>query len=110
MPSAVRPWQGSGYRPPRSAARPSDPGTANGALGLRDGGLCQAYDPDVFFPPGHGGKESAVDKAVKRICFACPSLAPCRAWALANPALAEFGVWGGMTEHERRVAHGSVRS
>jgi hypothetical protein len=37
-----------------------------------------------------------------RICARCPVMWQCRDWALANPSLAEFGVWGGLSEAERR--------
>ncbi|MEE9298438.1 MAG: WhiB family transcriptional regulator [Acidimicrobiia bacterium] len=56
---------------------------------------CRAVDPDVFFP----GPEGHPDEAV-RICRGCPVLAECRDWALA--ARVRYGVWGAMTERDRR--------
>jgi hypothetical protein len=61
-------------------------------------GLCRQpdLDPDTFFPPGSG--EMAA-RAAKKICFHCPVVSRCRDWALTHD---EFGVWGGMTERERK--------
>lgn len=48
----------------------------------------------LFYPgPGENADEA------KRICAACPVRRPCLEWALAN---AEFGIWGGTSERERR--------
>jgi WhiB family redox-sensing transcriptional regulator len=52
-------------------------------------------DPDELFVRG-----AAQRKAVA-ICRDCPVIAECLADALDNQV--EFGVWGGMTERERRA-------
>lgn len=52
-------------------------------------------DKEIFFPmPGETGAEA------RAVCRRCPLRRPCGAWALDQPHLA--GVWGGMTERERR--------
>lgn len=51
--------------------------------------------PDEMFVDG------AAQKDVKRVCAPCPLRTACLAEALDNRI--EFGVWGGMTERERRV-------
>ena len=51
---------------------------------------------DLFFPTR--GQSSAPAKA---ICARCPVLDTCREYALANGE--RFGVWGGMSEKERRA-------
>ncbi len=56
---------------------------------------CRRADPDLFFP----GPEGTPDAAV-RICRGCPVLAECRDWALGTKV--RYGVWGAMTERERR--------
>ena len=58
-------------------------------------GACRQYEPDLFFP----GPDGSVDDAL-RICRACPVLAECREWALDTRV--RYGIWGGMTERERR--------
>ena len=52
-------------------------------------------DPDAMFVTG------ADQNLVKRMCYPCPLRTACLAYALDNHI--EFGVWGGMTERERRA-------
>lgn len=53
-----------------------------------------SMDPDGFFVQG------ADQNQVKTTCVACPVKTECLADALDNRI--DFGVWGGMTERERR--------
>lgn len=57
---------------------------------------CQGIDPDVFFP------DSPSDRglAAKAICRSCPVRADCLELALTTRL--DHGVWGGLTEAERR--------
>lgn len=57
-------------------------------------GACTGMDPDSFFVQG------ADQQKIKVACSACPVRLECLADALDNRI--EFGVWGGMTERERR--------
>jgi WhiB family redox-sensing transcriptional regulator len=57
---------------------------------------CQSVDPEVFFPERQG--EAAT--MAKTICRGCPVRMQCLEFALS--ARLDYGVWGGMTEHERR--------
>jgi WhiB family transcriptional regulator, redox-sensing transcriptional regulator len=56
---------------------------------------CRDGDPDALFVQG------AEQNVAKRICRSCPVRFECLADALDNRI--EFGVWGGMTERERRA-------
>lgn len=56
---------------------------------------CRSADPDELFVRGAAQRKAAV------ICRHCPVTAECAAEALDNRM--EFGVWGGMTERQRRV-------
>ncbi len=56
--------------------------------------LCRSADPDELFVTGAAQKRAAL------ICRQCPVIMECRADALDNHV--EFGVWGGMTERQRR--------
>lgn len=58
-------------------------------------GNCLGTDPETLFVQG-----SAQHQA-KKICSDCPVRMECLADALDNRI--EFGVWGGMTERERRA-------
>lgn len=56
---------------------------------------CRAAEPDQLFVSG------ADQHKAKAICSTCPVRAQCLAEALDNRI--EWGVWGGMTERERRA-------
>jgi WhiB family redox-sensing transcriptional regulator len=56
---------------------------------------CRSTDPDELFVRGAAQRKAAM------ICRHCAVIAECAADALDNQV--EFGVWGGMTEHQRRV-------
>jgi WhiB family transcriptional regulator, redox-sensing transcriptional regulator len=56
---------------------------------------CKGTDPDELFVQG------AAQNRAKLICRGCQVRTECLADALDNGI--EFGVWGGMTERERRA-------
>lgn len=57
--------------------------------------VCRQGDPDALFVRGAEQRKAAA------ICRNCPVLMECRADALDNKV--EFGVWGGLTERQRRA-------
>lgn len=57
--------------------------------------LCAQTDPEAFFPEKGGSTREA-----KRICMACGVRDECLEYALANDE--RFGIWGGLSERERR--------
>lgn len=57
--------------------------------------LCAQTDPEAFFPEKGGSTREA-----KRICRACGVRDECLEFALANDE--RFGIWGGLSERERR--------
>ncbi|MCW2707818.1 MAG: transcription factor WhiB [Frankiales bacterium] len=56
---------------------------------------CNTADPDELFVTG------AAQNRAKAVCLRCPVRTECLSDALDNRV--EFGVWGGMTERERRA-------
>ncbi len=58
-------------------------------------GACRTSDPDALFVQG------AAQNEAKKVCRSCVVRTECLADALDNRI--EFGVWGGMTERERRA-------
>ena len=66
-----------------------------GELGWQDRALCAQTDPEAFFPEKGGSTREA-----KRICSGCEVRAECLEYALANDE--RFGIWGGLSERERR--------
>ena len=57
--------------------------------------LCAQTDPEAFFPEKGGSTRDA-----KRICTTCDVRGECLEYALRNDE--RFGIWGGLSERERR--------
>lgn len=64
-------------------------------------GACRGLDTDLFFhPEGERGPSRANrEAAAKAVCGTCPVASTCREHALT--AHEPYGVWGGLSEHER---------
>jgi WhiB family redox-sensing transcriptional regulator len=62
---------------------------------------CKDEDPELFFPIGTTGPAAAQIEAAKAICAQCEVRVHCLEWALATGQ--DAGVWGGMSEEERRA-------
>ena len=65
-------------------------------------GACRDLDTELFFhPEGERGSTRRRRAAnAKAICATCPVIEQCREYALR--AQEPYGIWGGMTEEERR--------
>jgi WhiB family redox-sensing transcriptional regulator len=61
----------------------------------QENALCAQTDPEAFFPEKGGSTREA-----KRICQGCEVRDACLDYALANDE--RFGIWGGLSERERR--------
>jgi WhiB family redox-sensing transcriptional regulator len=61
----------------------------------RQQAACRGTDLDVFFP--ERGETAA---PARLVCAACPVCQPCLEYALSNRIT--HGIWGGLTERERR--------
>ncbi|GAA3284958.1 WhiB family transcriptional regulator [Nesterenkonia halobia] len=66
-----------------------------GELAWQVDALCAQTDPEAFFPEKGGSTRDA-----KKVCGACTVQQECLDYALANDE--RFGIWGGMSERERR--------
>jgi WhiB family redox-sensing transcriptional regulator len=66
-----------------------------GAGQWQERALCAQTDPEVFFPEKGGSTREA-----KRICLNCDVKGECLEFALQNDE--RFGIWGGLSERERR--------
>jgi WhiB family transcriptional regulator, redox-sensing transcriptional regulator len=64
-------------------------------LGWQERALCAQTDPEAFFPEKGGSTREA-----KRVCGGCEVRAECLGYALENDE--RFGIWGGLSERERR--------
>ena len=57
--------------------------------------LCAETDPEAFFPEKGGSTREA-----KRVCTGCAVRVECLEYALTSDE--RFGIWGGLSERERR--------
>ena len=63
--------------------------------------VCRDEDPELFFPVGNSGPALAQIADAKLVCNRCPVTTECLTWALDSGQ--DAGVWGGMSEDERRA-------
>lgn len=61
----------------------------------QDDALCAQTDPDAFFPEKGGSTRLA-----KQVCVTCEVRAECLQYAMDHDE--RFGIWGGLSERERR--------
>ena len=89
---------------------PPDPGSrdpiGNAGATAPDSGdwrrhaACAGEDPELFFPVGSSGPALTQIAAAKAVCARCPVAEACLRHAVTT-GLA-YGIWGGLTEEERR--------
>jgi WhiB family redox-sensing transcriptional regulator len=72
-----------------------DPREPDVAESWQERALCAQTDPEAFFPEKGGSTKDA-----KRMCFSCDVRQDCLDFALDTDE--RFGVWGGLSERERR--------
>lgn len=70
----------------------------------RQDALCARVDADLFFPVPHTPGWQKQTQDAKKVCGRCPVREACLEWALATRQPA--GVWGGLSEAERRELGG----
>jgi len=68
---------------------------ARGDRHWQDRANCLGVDPDLFFP-----ERGASTREAKSVCAGCEVRLECLEYALANGE--KFGIWGGLSERERR--------
>lgn len=56
---------------------------------------CRGMDPELFFPPRGASLEP-----IREVCRSCACQKACADYAINNGEV--FGVWGGLSERERR--------
>jgi WhiB family redox-sensing transcriptional regulator len=81
---------------PTADDTPSAPPAATaGEWDWRKHGNCLGVDPDLFFP-----ERGASTREAKAVCQGCAVRDECLEHALSRPE--KFGIWGGLSERERR--------
>lgn len=58
------------------------------------------HDPNLWFPDGTTGVWLLAIEEAKRVCYRCPVMEVCGQWAREHNI--ESGVWGGLSEEDRR--------
>lgn len=61
----------------------------------RNSAICSQTDPEIFFPNKGGSTKPA-----KQVCGLCEVSDQCLAYALTHSE--RYGIWGGLSERERR--------
>ena len=64
-------------------------------MAWQDRANCSGADPDLFFP-----ERGASTRTAKSICRECSVRPECLEFAIVHSE--KFGVWGGLSERERR--------
>lgn len=64
-------------------------------LSWQERSLCAQTDPEAFFPEKGGSTREA-----KKVCTGCDVRRECLEYALEHDE--RFGIWGGLSERERR--------
>ena len=72
-----------------------DTAEVEGELSWQERALCAQTDPEAFFPEKGGSTREA-----KKVCVGCDVRGECLEYALAHDE--RFGIWGGLSERERR--------
>ncbi|MGW3729779.1 WhiB family transcriptional regulator [Streptomyces sp. NPDC000851] len=67
----------------------------------RERAACLHEDPDLFFPVGNTGPTLVQIDEAKAVCRRCPVMEQCLDWAIGVGQVE--GIWGGMTDSERRA-------
>ena len=62
---------------------------------------CREVDPELFFPIGNTGPALLQIEEAKQVCRRCSVMDECLRWAIDSGQ--DAGVWGGMSEDERRA-------
>jgi hypothetical protein len=66
----------------------------------RDDAACREEDSEAFFANSATSEGKLAIQHAKSICARCPSQVQCGQWALETRQA--YGVWGGLSEDERR--------
>ncbi|MFD7408110.1 WhiB family transcriptional regulator [Streptomyces sp. NPDC059866] len=67
----------------------------------RERAACLHEDPELFFPIGNTGPTLEQIDEARAVCRRCPVVEQCLDWALQVGQVE--GIWGGMTDSERRA-------
>lgn len=75
--------------------------TMSSAYDWRAKAACRDKDPELFFPVGNTGAAYQQIEEAKAVCRTCKATDACLKCALDTNQ--DYGVWGGLSEDERRA-------
>jgi WhiB family transcriptional regulator, redox-sensing transcriptional regulator len=78
-----------------------DPPEGVDIMDWRHAAACREVDPELFFPIGNSGPALLQIDEAKQVCHRCSVMDECLRWAIDSGQ--DAGVWGGMSEDERRA-------
>jgi WhiB family redox-sensing transcriptional regulator len=67
----------------------------------RDRAACLDEAPELFFPIGNTGPALLQIEKARAVCRRCEVVDTCLSWAMESRQ--DAGVWGGLSEDERRA-------
>ena len=70
-------------------------------MSWHDYAACRGENPELFFPIGTSDPAVRQLKQAKAVCAGCAVQSVCLEWAML--AGIDHGVWGGLSEDERRT-------
>lgn len=73
----------------------------------RHNALCRDTDPETFFPVGKKGPALRDIENARAVCRDCKAIGYCALFALETGE--DTGVWGGLSEDERRALRGKAK-
>lgn len=73
----------------------------NNSFDWRTTAACSDKDPELFFPLGSAGTAVQQLEEAKAVCRSCDVATECLKCALETNQ--DYGVWGGLSEDERRT-------
>jgi len=85
----------------RNESEPNHRKRSEIVMDWRHRSACLDEDPELFFPIGNTGPAILQIEEAKAVCRRCEVREQCLSWALESGQ--DHGVWGGMSEDERRA-------
>ena len=85
----------------RRPRAPQQTQEASITMDWRSKAACLDKDPELFFPVGNTGPALLQIEEAKAVCRTCEVMDTCLKWAMESGQ--DSGVWGGMSEDERRA-------
>ncbi len=101
---ATEPPHGPDWRTTRGPIMPATVTMTTRQAGWRSLAACRHSDPELFFPISSYGPAEDQLRSAKAVCAQCQVREECLSFALDTGQ--DHGVWGGLSEGERRVLRG----